>query len=340
MSQGFIEIISIALIYCGTVFGAGFASGQEIVGFFSSHQRWGVAVSVFVGFLFSWFGYAVCTKAKEYKRNSAKEYFGLLFPETVSKILNFICMSFLVVSFCIMITGAGTLFQEQFSIKPVFGALFSLVICYKIMKNAVYGLRWFNAVITPFMFLGVVALGCAALAQADTNAAVLESGNPQRAAFSGILYFSYNMVSAAAVLASCASLAETKRRAGLGGALGGIFIAIPLVLLSLVLTLFPEYQGEQLPFFALICAIQPKLKPFCGVLLYSAMLTTAASSGVSVLAQTKPRFTGKYAAILCAAAFAASFVPFNVLVKTMYTAFGVCGLLLILGILKSIIRKR
>ena len=40
------------------------------------------------------------------------------------------------------------------------GSLFSLVICYKIIKNRVGGLARFNAVITPFMFLGVVALCC------------------------------------------------------------------------------------------------------------------------------------------------------------------------------------
>ena len=117
-------------------------------------------------------------------------------------------------------------------------------------------------------------------------------------------------------------------------------VAVPLVLLSLVLTLFPAFHTEQLPFFALICAMHPKLKLACAGLLYCAMLTTAASSGVSVLARVKPKFTGKYAAVLCAAAFAASFVPFDVLVKTMYSAFGVCGLVLILGIVKSILRKQ
>ena len=340
MIKSMIHILSIALIYCGTVFGAGFASGQEIVSFFSSHFLWGVVLSVFVGFLFSFFGYAVCSKAKEFGLNSAKEYFGFLFPKAVSGLLHFICMAFLVVSFCIMIAGCGTLFKEQFSLRPMIGSLFSLVICYKIIKNRVGGLARFNAVITPFMFLGVVALCCVVLTRTDVDFSLLEQGRPHKAAFSGALYLSYNLVSAAAVLAPSAAIAKSKRQAGLGGALGGILVAVPLVLLSLVLTLFPAFHTEQLPFFALICAMHPKLKLACAGLLYCAMLTTAASSGVSVLARVKPKFTGKYAAVLCAAAFAASFVPFDVLVKTMYSAFGVCGLVLILGIVKSIFRKQ
>lgn len=218
-----IHILSIALIYCGTVFGAGFASGQEIVSFFSSHFLWGVVLSVFVGFLFSFFGYAVCSKAKEFGLNSAKEYFDFLFPKAVSGLLHFICMAFLVVSFCIMIAGCGTLFKEQFSLRPMIGSLFSLVICYKIIKNRVGGLARFNAVITPFMFLGVVALCCVVLTRTDVDFSLLEQGRPQKAAFSGALYLSYNLVSAAAVLAPSAAIAKSKRQAGLGGRFGRHF---------------------------------------------------------------------------------------------------------------------
>lgn len=340
MIKNMMHILSIALIYCGTVFGAGFASGQEIVSFFSSHFLWGIFTSVFVGFLFSFFGYIICAKAKQLSFNSAKEYFDFLFPKVISEILHFICMSFLVVSFCIMIAGCGTLFQEQFTIKPVIGSLFSLVICYKIIKNKVGGLARFNAVITPFMFLGVVVLCCIVLCRTDaSNQALEHTGSFKGASFSGMLYLSYNLVSAAAVLVPCSAIAKSKRHAGFGGLFGGILVAVPLVLLTVILTLYPDFQNDQLPFFALICALHPKLKLLCGLLLYCAMLTTAASSGVSVIARVRPKYSGKFAAVLCAAAFAASFIPFDILVKTMYSIFGVCGLLLIFGILKSILSK-
>lgn len=341
MIKGLCNSLSIALIYCGTVFGAGFASGQEIVSFFSSQFLWGTMMSVLVGFLFSFFGYAVCAKSKELRLRSAKEYFDFLFSKKLSAFLHLICTAFLVVSFCIMIAGCGTLFYEQFSIRPVIGSLISLAVCYKIIKNKVGGLQRFHVIVTPLMFVGVVLLCCTVLAHTHVDFGAVRMGNPKKAAFSAALYLSYNFVSAAAVLASCASsLATSMRQAKLGGILGGILVAVPLILLSLILTLIPTFHGEQLPFFALICAIHPQLKMVCAALLYCAMLTTAASSGVSVLAQVQPRFAKKAAAVLCVAAFAASFIPFNILVKTMYTAFGICGFVLICGILKSILRKR
>jgi len=338
LRRGLIEILSIALIYCGTVFGAGFASGQEIVSFFSTHALSGVAASVFAGFLFAFFGYLVCTHAKEHGLQNAKDYFDFLFSKRVSALLTLICTAFLVVSFCIMIAGCGTLFYEQFLLRPVVGSLVSLCICYYIMKRQVGGLAQLNGIVTPLMLFGVVVLCIAVLVHTPEFTPMYEQKFAV-AGFSGILYISYNMVSAVAVLVPCAVIATTRRRAALGGILGGVMVAVPLILLTLALAMHPSVQKEQLPFFSLVCALYPGLKPFCSVILYCAMLTTAASSGVSVVASAPQKISKNYALALCLMALIASFVPFDMLVKTMYTLFGLCGVLLIFGILKSFLRK-
>ena len=328
MKQGLLEILSIALIYCGTVFGAGFASGQEVVSFFSTHALHGVVVSVFAGFLFSFFGYLVCAQAKTHALQSATDYFRFLFSKRVSVLLSLLCTAFLVVSFCIMIAGCGTLFYEQFSLRPVVGSLVSLCICYRIMRQRVGGLAQLNGIVTPLMFFGVVVLCALVLAQTPEFTQV-QKGKLTEASVSGVLYISYNMVSAVAVLVPCAAIATTRRRAAWGGAIGGLLVAVPLVLLAFTLVMHPSVQKEQMPFFSLICALRPGLKPICSAILYGAMLTTAASSGVSVVTQAPQKISKIYALLLCFLALVASFVPFDVLVKTMYTLFGLCGILLI-----------
>ncbi len=334
------DILSIALIYCGTVFGAGFASGQEIVTFFSAYNLCGILVSLLTGFLFSFFGFKICSDAFKYNFESAGEYFEFLFPKIVSRILNFICMSFLVVSFCIMITGCGALFYDQFSIRPIVGSLFSLVISYIIIKNRVGGLAWFNSLVTPFMFFGVLILSFLCALKADINNCDFHIENSAGALFSGTLYLSYNLVSAVAVLVPCARLAKTKKEAAIGGALGGLMILLPLIFMSFVLALFPDFINGQLPFFDLVRSAYPNLSFFCGIILYCAMLTTAASSGVSVVAKLGAKYSKKAALGLCIAAFLVSFVPFDTLVKSMYSMFGVCGILLVAGITLSFFRKK
>lgn len=339
MTQGLLNILSVALIYCGTVFGAGFASGQEIFSFFSGHGFWGVFASVFAGVLFCILGFEICKRAKKISFLTIREYLDFLFPRWMSHLLHFVCSAFLVVTFCIMITGCGTLMCEQFYVHPAFGALVSLIICYVIIKNNVSGLAWFNGIVTPFMFVGVTLLCVWGLIGWGTEPEILSQSTPKAALVSGGLYVSYNMLSAAAVLVPATKISKNLRQATSGGAFGGLLVAIPLTLMTLLLARHPEVQSAQMPFFALVSAYNPFLRHFCSIILYCAMLTTAASSGVSVLPGGQGKFTKIYAILLCAVAFVSSFVPFAMLVKTMYTAFGICGILFILGIIKSFFRK-
>ncbi len=333
------QIISTALIYCGTVFGAGFASGQEITSFFASNYLWGVVMSAVSGMLFSFFGGVICYDGAKYGFNNSGEYFKHLYPSRISSLLGIIVTSFLAVSFCIMIAGCGELFYEQLSVRPVFGALFSLVLCYKIIKNKVSGLAFLNAIITPIMILGTLLL-CVLIIMGRGNAQIVH--RPElfnNSCFSGILYVSYNCAVSAPVLLTCAAKATSRKNALAGGVLGGIIIAILLFLLTFVLALFPESWVSELPFFFLSGNVFPVLRPFCAAILYFAMITTAASSGVAVLSQVKNERTNLTLICLCVAAFFSSFISFGVLVKTMYTAFGVSGLILIFGILKRFFSK-
>lgn len=338
-----VTILSIALIYCGTVFGAGFASGQEIFRFFSAYGIGGIAVSVFVGFLFSFFGWFICLRAKQFSLTDGSSYFRFLFSPKPAAVLSALCSAFLVVTFCIMIAGCGTLAQEQLSVRPIVGAAVSLLVCYFIVRRKVQGLAGLNAVITPFLFFGVIVFCILIFGHAENVGIAVQNQNSAflsgKAILSGVLYLSYNMVSAAAVLAPAANMAKTNKDAALGGLLGGILIAVPLVLMTVCLVLFEDVNTYPLPFFTLVRGVNHRTAPFCALLLLGAMLTTAASAGVSVLAKVPEKGTARSTLLLCLLALFVSLIPFGVLIQTMYTLFGFCGLFLIVGIARSVRRK-
>lgn len=337
MSKKLLNILSIALIYCGAVFGAGFASGREIFSFFSCYKMGGIVASVFAGFLFSFFGYTVSKYAKKKNIVNAEEYFMNIFPKGLAKFFAILANAFLVLSFCIMITGCGTLFYEQFGVTHTAGAVVSLVICFAVIKKNVKGLGIFNAVATPVMLLGVVLLCVLCMMLPKVSAITLdEIGMP---AVSGLLYVSYNMVSGVAVLIAGARLAENPKEAALGGALGGVLIGVPLVLMSVVLGYHWEVASFDLPFFGLIYSNFPLLGVVCWGVLYLAMMTTAVSSGVAVLDNVSNQKSSKGAFLLCFLALLMSFVPFTTLVQTIYSAFGFIGIALIVGIFIKILRK-
>ena len=337
MAKKLLNILSIALIYCGAVFGAGFASGREIFSFFSCYKAWGIVASFFSGFLFSFFGYHVCRYSKRKNLDNIEQYLTELFPKCIAKFFSFIANAFLVLSFCIMITGCGTLFFEQFKIPMVFACVLSLVVCFFVIKSRVSGLEVFNFFATPFMLVGVVALCilCFKLPKIS-DASPNEVLSP---VISGIMYVSYNMVSAVAVLVSASKIAKTEGEAGFGGALGGAMVAIPLVLMSVILAYHWEVASFPMPFFALIHNNFMSLSIVCSVVLYFAMMTTAVSSGVSLVDNVEDKKSGKYALLLCFFAFIISFLPFAQLVLSVYSAFGVIGIALIIGIFIKILRK-
>ena len=334
MYKKLVNILSIALIYCGAVFGAGFASGREIFTFFSRYKSAGIMSAIIVGFLFSFFGFIVLKHSKDKNLQNTEEYLKELFPDALAKFFGIITNSFLVLSFCIMITGCGALFFEQFGIMPAVGSLLSLTISFITIKNDVSGLKYFNLVATPIMIVGVIAL---CVFSADMPKIRMEYNLP--AGIYGLLYISYNMVSAVAVLVSISKMAKNAREAAMGGIAGGIMIAVPLVLMTAVLSLYPELDNMPLPFFSLVSGAYPKLSIICAIILYFAMMTTAVSSGVSVLSGVSSKKSSKYAYSLCILAFIMSFIPFQTLVQTVYSAFGFIGIALIIGISIKILRK-
>ncbi len=338
MIKKLLNILSIALIYCGAIFGAGFASGREIFSFFSCYKGWGIAASILSCFLFSYFGFHICKEAKNKKIKNIEEYLFLLFPKRLAKFFSFVTTAFLVLSFCIMITGCGTLFYEQFEIPVVFAATFSLVVCFIVIKNRVLGLERFNFLATPIMVVGVLVL-CILCFNLPKVSSVL-GGEAVPSIIFGLLYVSYNMVSATAVLVSASKSAKTEREAAFGGMLGGLLAGILLVLMSTILAYHWEVASYPMPFFALIHNNFSSLGLLCSLVLYLAMLTTAVSSGVSLIDNADKKKSGKYTLMLCLFAFLVSFLPFAQLVVSVYSAFGFIGIVFIIRIFVKIIENK
>ena len=338
MAKKLLNILSIALIYCGAVFGAGFASGREIFSFFSCYKVWGIVASIFSSFLFSFFGYHICKFSKNKKIENTEQYLKELFPDGMAKVFSILSNAFLVLSFCIMITGCGTLLFEQFNVPVVSGSLLSLVFCFFIIKNKISGLEKFNFLATPIMLAGVVGLciSCFNLPKVSD----ISSDSVVFPLFSGILYVSYNMVSAVAVLVSASKIAQNGREAAFGGMLGGLIVGLPLVLMSMILAYHWEVASFPMPFFALVHNNFSRFGVLCSIVLYLAMLTTAVSSGVSVLDNTESKKSSKFALLLCIFALFVSFLPFTQLVLSVYSAFGVVGIVLIEAIFIKIVGNK
>ena len=107
----------IAAVYVGTVIGAGFATGREIVEFFTRFGFFGFLGILLSGYLFIFLGAKIMIKSIEIQATSFEEFNEYLFGRKLSKAMNLFTMIMLIGVCAVMISGAEALFSEQLGFK-------------------------------------------------------------------------------------------------------------------------------------------------------------------------------------------------------------------------------
>ena len=114
-------IIQIAAVYVGTVVGAGFATGREIVEFFTKYGFYGLLGICVAGLLFIYFGTKVMLVAVRINARSYQDFNAYLFGNRWALYINGL---FFIMLFCVnavMLSGAGSLFEEQLGMPKTVG---------------------------------------------------------------------------------------------------------------------------------------------------------------------------------------------------------------------------
>ena len=109
--------IKIASIYVGTVIGAGFASGREIVEFFGVYGikgTWGIFISCIS---FAFIGGLLLVKVYNNKIKNFNQLSSKLFGYRLGLVINTIISFSLYTGFSVMIAGSGAIFKEQLGLS-------------------------------------------------------------------------------------------------------------------------------------------------------------------------------------------------------------------------------
>ena len=88
MDNSLIKGFKVASVYVTTTIGAGFASGQELVQFFTrfgAMGKWGIVLS---GIMFSLVGYIVLSMVYRFKFNNYEEFSNKIYGKRISFVIN------------------------------------------------------------------------------------------------------------------------------------------------------------------------------------------------------------------------------------------------------------
>jgi len=330
-----IKIIKTACVYTGIIFGAGFASGQEHLTFFLRYGRWGVVGIVLASVLIALCGWAVMDICVRQKISNYREFMAAVFGRRLGAILDIITGAFIFVIFSAMLAATGALGQEAAGLSFSWGVIFAAILCFAVLLFDLRGIVQINVIISPILFVGALILGLYAIfgSAQPTFTAQITNNWPT----SAVVYASYNLIPAVAVLAAMPNLVTTPKIAKYGGILGGAFLGIiGIVLAFALLSNMVIIQNMQLPMLALARNYSSLLSNFYIIILFLAIFTTAATNAFSLTQwlTARTRLSKMHLKIgITILGISAAHVGFSNIVTHAYRFFGFLGLFIMFAIL-------
>jgi len=225
------QVLQIAFTFIGTVVGAGFATGQEILQFFTRFgSLGGLAIVIAVG-LFVWLGAKMMLIAGQIGAKSYEDLNRVLFGRRAGY---WVSLFMLVVLFgvnAVMLAGAGSVFVEHLNLSYQAGLLITMALCFVLLGKGMRAIVALNSVVVPLMVLFTLLIVARTLEmpEADRFLTLGSDHSPWAVWTSPLLYAAFNLSMSQAVLVPLGAEIADRRIIIPGAAVGGIGIGFLLL---------------------------------------------------------------------------------------------------------------
>ncbi|MDF2606046.1 MAG: YkvI [Bacillales bacterium] len=328
-----LQSLKIAATYIGTVVGAGFATGREIVEFFTQYGYLGTIGILCSGILFTLLGIRIMDICSVHFIKNNYEFCILLFGERFGKFINIIMSLMLIAVAGVMISGAGAIFSEQLNISRVFGITIFIVLSFIIISRDIKGLHAINSFVVPLMIL--FSLSIIFLSFKSVNLMFEPQSNSNGFWFTKSLsYVAYNLTLSIAVFAPIASTEKNKKILINGSIIGSLGLTVLLLFNHYAISTLPSFNYVQIPTAEILHNKFPILHVLFVLVILGEILTTLVANGFGLvkLLETKVRSNYISLFLILLIATSISFFQYKSLLGTIYPAFGALSLILVVRI--------
>ncbi|MGI6752379.1 MAG: hypothetical protein ACOX4U_07170 [Anaerovoracaceae bacterium] len=334
------QIISLAGAFMALIMGSGFASGQEVLRFFTAYgfpkSLWGLLIALLI---LSGTGARVMVDGRRLQPLSTGGVYRYYCGNRLGRLFE---LAIPLVMFCfltVMISGSGATFQEYYSVSGVIGRLFMAVIVAVTVSLGLSRLVKILGFLGIIIIISVIAMsvwgllvsGAQDCRPCDPTNVALPKGASFSWWMSGLLYGCMNITTAIPFLAGLGKEANTVKGAGAAGSLGGLVFAFGVFIMNLMfLVRIQLVADKQIPFLWVAHWLHPSLGTFFSLILLGGIYTTAVPLLWSICDGMGSQPMTVFIVIFLA--FIGSAFPFSYLVGTIYPATGFVGLFLLLCI--------
>ncbi|OFM31103.1 hypothetical protein FNY88_02800 [Corynebacterium guaraldiae] len=333
------NVVGIALSFIGLLVGAGFATGQEVVQYFTSFGipgMWGILVA---GLVMTLAGTVFLQLGSYFHASEHNQVFRNITHPIISRILDVaVILTLFAVGF-VMLAGAGSNMEQQFGWPAWVGSLLMLVL---VMVTGMFDVDKVSQVIgllTPTIIIAVLFVGTYTLLHMPESVdAAISASEAIESPISNWLVSALNYNGLALILAVSMSLVIggdniSPREAGVGGIVGGAVYAVLMAIAGFSLLMNAENVGDSdIPMLTLVDNVHPVLGVIMAVIIYLMIFNTAIGMFYALGKRLSSGNESKYRIIFiagCLAGFAVSFAGFKALMQYVYPVLGYMGIVLV-----------
>ncbi len=336
MAKKWKAIMQVAATYIGTVVGAGFASGQEILQFFTLYSGIGIISICISTFLFIWLGSKIMRISHEKGCYSYQELNVHLFGKKWSWLVNGLTLIILFGTTGVMLSGTGSIFEEQLGLPNQVGIIITILLSLLTMYRGMSGVIWVNSLVVPMMLLFTAILGFHLLQYGVAGTHTLQVENWEWA-YSPLLYAGFNLAMAQAVLVPLGKDIQDSSILRWGGICGGVGLGTMLMVNDLsLLSHLQGVQGLDIPMAYVISEFGGPVVLLFTIIVFGEIFTTIIGNVFGLVRQAHSIFNmneSLAAIMILLGSFIVSQWGFKSLVTFLYPAFGGLGLLFMLRLM-------
>ncbi|WP_274650246.1 hypothetical protein [Paenibacillus humicola] len=336
------KVLQIAFTYMGTIVGAGFATGQEILQFFTRFGYWGAATIAVATVMFIWLGAKMMLIASDVSAKSYEDVNKVLFGPRLGEWISHFMLLVLFGVCAVMLAGAGSIFNENWNISYQSGLLITIAGCFVLLRKGMRAILTVNTIVVPAMlfFTVLIIIDTVSTPGASRWMLLTSDYSPIAAWASPFLYTAFNLSMSQAVLVPLGAEMSDRKTIIAGAWVGGLGIGFMLLAGHIALSVYmPGIQQFAIPMGGIARELGSGVQWLYIFLIFAEIFTTLIADIYGLTLQLHERTRLSVPLLTTAVLFCcyiASQIGFGTLLSTLYPIFG----LISLGWLALLIRQR
>ncbi len=336
------RVATYAGAFIAFLIGSGFATGQEVLQYFSSYGYWGIAGAVLTLVLMLYVGVSFITVGYDKKFDKGSDIFKYYCGNALGTFFDYFSILFIYLSFIVMVAGASATFNQHFGLPNWVGGVTMAILAGATVLMGLNKLVDIIGKIGPTIVVISILLGLISifnnldgLAKAP---ALIPTMDLTRASTNWIFaagsYVGFCMLWLAGFLSSIGSRANSRKEVAYGAAIGAIGFSLAVIVVALgLMACIEDVAGSQIPALILAGKVHPLVATLFSVIIVAGIYTTA----VPLLWSVSSRFTVDKSrnfklltVILAIIGLVVGIgLPFSKLVNVVYVINGYVGILLL-----------